>query len=94
MPRELIERVVRQDNHKEAVLRKVYGVEITPALVAAEVERILWDQLQTPGDVSGVIAIPGGFLVFLTKEKNSETLRVASLTVPKRSYEKWLAQQP
>ena len=69
MPRELIERVVRQDNHKEAVLRKVYGVEITPALGVAEVERILWDQLQKPGDVSGVIGTPVNFLFFLTKEK-------------------------
>ena len=40
MPQALIEQVVRQDLRKEAVLRKVYGMEITPAMVAAEVERI------------------------------------------------------
>ena len=40
MPRALLEQIVRQDQHKEAVLRKVYGLEITPAMVAAEVERI------------------------------------------------------
>jgi hypothetical protein len=40
MPRDLAERLVRQDLHKEAVLKKVYGVEITDALLAAEVRRI------------------------------------------------------
>ncbi len=40
IPRALLEQMTRQDAHKEAVLRKVYGVEITPAMVAAEVERI------------------------------------------------------
>jgi hypothetical protein len=244
MPRDLIERVVRQDQHKEAVLRKVYGVEITPAMVAAEVERIntttrapevlaeiksalgddaarfasamarpiiverelrrrfdnddklhaaqrraaeqaretliakktvkdmhevTWQlgprpadqksevrvqgsgtaapttptqatakssaytneataqiaqalsppdkaapgkeklyfedldpelrnvlqvQLQKPGDVSAVIEMPGGFLVFLTKERKADTLTAASLTIPKRSYEEWLTPPP
>ena len=40
MPDALLEQITRQDQHKEAVLKKVYGVEITPAMVAAEVERI------------------------------------------------------
>ncbi len=40
MPRALLEQLVRQDQHKEAVLKKVYGVGITPAMVAAEVQRI------------------------------------------------------
>lgn len=40
MPDALIEQITRQDQHKEAVIRKVYDVEITPAMVAAEVERI------------------------------------------------------
>jgi hypothetical protein len=40
MPRELIEQLTRQDRHKEAVLGKVYGIEITPAMVEAEVRRI------------------------------------------------------
>jgi hypothetical protein len=40
MPPEVVERLVRQDRHKEAVLKKVYGVEITPAVLAAEVRRI------------------------------------------------------
>ena len=236
MPRALLEQIVRQDQHKEAVLRKVYGVEITPAMVAAEVERIntttrapevltqikhalgddatrfaaamarpilverelrrrfdndgklhaaqrreaelaresllaknpvkdlrevTWHltprpagdkpappaaattptkanakssaytneataqvaqsltppdkstpgkeklyfedldpelqkvlrvQLQKPGDVSAVVEMPGGFLVFLAKGKSAETLNAASVTIPKRSYEEWLAR--
>jgi hypothetical protein len=51
-------------------------------------------QLQKPGDVSAVIETPGGFLVFQAKERTAETLRVASLSIPKRSYEEWHAQQP
>ena len=40
MPPALIERLVKQDLRKEAVLKKVYGVEMTPALLEAEVQRI------------------------------------------------------
>jgi hypothetical protein len=40
MPRVVLERLVREDLRKEAVLRKVYAVEVTPALLAAEVQRI------------------------------------------------------
>ena len=39
-PPALIERLVKDDLRKETALRKVYGVAITPALLAAEVERI------------------------------------------------------
>ena len=40
MPRESLERLVKADAHKEAVLQRVYGVAITPEMVAAEVRRI------------------------------------------------------
>jgi hypothetical protein len=40
MPQALLERLVREDTRKESVLRKAYGVEITPALLDAEVARI------------------------------------------------------
>jgi hypothetical protein len=39
-PPSLIERLVKEDLRKEAVLKRVYGVEITPALLEAEVQRI------------------------------------------------------
>ena len=39
-PPALIERLVKEDLHKEAVLRKAYGVVITPDLLEAEGQRI------------------------------------------------------
>ena len=39
-PRERLERLVRDDLRKEAALKKACGVEITPVMLEAEVERI------------------------------------------------------
>lgn len=39
-PPELIQRLVQSDLHKEAVLKKIYGVEISPAQLDAETRRI------------------------------------------------------
>lgn len=69
--------------------RKCYFEDLDP-----ELQKVLRVQLQKPGDVSAVIETPGGFLVFQAKEKTAETFSAASLSVPKRSYEEWLAQQP
>ena len=59
-----------------------------------ELQKVLRVQLQKPGDVSAVIEMPAGFLVFVVKEKTAATLSAASLSIPKRSYEEWLMQQP
>lgn len=40
LPRQTLERMVRQDELKEATLKNVYGVSVTPAMVDAEVARI------------------------------------------------------
>jgi hypothetical protein len=40
IPSTLIEQLVRQDLHKEAVLRRRYGFVVSPAMLAAEVDRI------------------------------------------------------
>ncbi|MBL9132124.1 MAG: hypothetical protein JNG86_13055 [Verrucomicrobiaceae bacterium] len=40
MPAALVEQLVRREQHKEAVLKKHYGVQITPEMVAAELRRI------------------------------------------------------
>src|SRR6266850_7728603 len=40
MPPSLLEQLVKQDAHKEAVLKKIYAVAITPAMLDAEVQRI------------------------------------------------------
>ncbi len=45
------------------------------------------------GDISAVIETPGGFLLYLTKEKTAAVLSVATLSLPKRSYEQWLGEQ-
>ena len=58
-----------------------------------ELQRVLHAQLRQPGDVSAVIEMPGGFLLYVCQEKTGETLSVATLSLPKRSYEQWLAEQ-
>jgi hypothetical protein len=59
----------------------------------AELQRVLRVQLRQPGDVSAVIETPGGFLLYVAKEKTDTTLSVACLSLPKRSYEQWLSEQ-
>jgi hypothetical protein len=68
--------------------RKLYFEDLNP-----ELQNILRAQLQKPGDVSAVIETPGGFLIFLGRERSTETLSAASLSIPKRGYETWLEQQ-
>ena len=70
------------------------GQESYFADLPAELQNVLRAQLHQPGDVSAVIETPTGFLLFLTEEKTAASLRAATLTIPKRSYEEWLAQQP
>jgi hypothetical protein len=67
---------------------KLYFEDLDP-----ELQKVLHVQLQRPGDVSAVIEMPGGFLVFVTKEKNAETLSAASFSISKRSYEEWLSRE-
>lgn len=60
----------------------------------SELQNVLRVQLQKPGDVSAVIETSAGFLVFQAQAKTETTLTATSLTIPKRSYDEWLAQQP
>ena len=73
----------------DAKERKFYFEELPP-----ELQRVLRVQLRQPGDVSAVFEMPGGFLLYLAKEKTTDTLPVATLSLPKRSYEQWLEEQP
>jgi hypothetical protein len=43
--------------------------------------------------VRAVIETSAGFLVYVAKEKSDALLRVATLSIPKLPYERWLAQQ-
>ncbi|MBI3853716.1 MAG: hypothetical protein HY298_26015 [Verrucomicrobia bacterium] len=61
--------------------------------LSAELQNVLRVQLQKPGDISAVIETPTGFLLFLAKEKTADALSAASLSISKRSYELWLANQ-
>jgi hypothetical protein len=56
-----------------------------------ELQRVLRVQLRRPGDVSAVIETPGGFLLYVAKEKTDNALTTACLSIPKRSYEQWLS---
>ena len=55
-----------------------------------ELQNVLRVQLRQAGDVSAVIELPGGFLLYLAKEKAAATLSAGTLSIPKRSYEQWL----
>ena len=58
-----------------------------------ELQNVLRVQLRKPGDVSAVIETPGGFLLYVAKQKTDTALSVAGLSLPKRSYEDWVDQQ-
>jgi hypothetical protein len=68
--------------------QKLHFVDLPPAL-----QNVLRVQLRQPGDVSSVIEAPGGFLLYLATERTDKALAVACLSLPKRSYEQWLAEQ-
>lgn len=68
---------------------KFYFEDLDP-----ELQKVLRAQLRQPGDVSAVIESSGGFVVFLTREKTAASLSVSSISIPKRSYDEWLAAQP
>jgi len=74
---------------REPGKEKQYLEDLDPQL-----QNVLRAQLQKPGDVSAVIEMPEGFLIFHAKERTATTLRASSFTIHKRSYEEWLAQQP
>ena len=66
--------------------RKFYFADLP-----AELQNVLRVQLRRAGDISAVIETPGGFLLYVAKDKTDETLGVATLSLLKRSYEQWLA---
>ena len=58
-----------------------------------ELQNVLRAQLGQAGDLSAVIEMPAGFALYVAKEKTAESLSVATLSIPKRSYDQWLAEQ-
>jgi len=65
-----------------------YFDELPPELL-----QVLSVQLSRCGDLSAVIETPGIFLLYLCTEKTAVNLKVAILSIPKRNYEQWLAEQ-
>lgn len=58
-----------------------------------ELQNMLRVQLRQPGDVSAVIETPVSFLLYVCKTRTDQMLSVAALSLPKPSYEQWLAEQ-
>ncbi len=59
----------------------------------ADLQRVLRAQLRRAGDVSAVIETPGGFLLYLARDKTATTLSMAVLSIPKKSLGQWLSEQ-
>jgi hypothetical protein len=57
-----------------------------------ELQNVLRVQVRERGDVSAIIEMQGGFVLYMAKERTATTLTVAALSVRKRSYEQWLEQ--
>lgn len=74
--------------HADGTERKFYFADLP-----IELQNVLRVQLRKAGDVSAVIETPGGFLLYVAKEKTDTMLSVAGLSLPKRSYEQWLEEQ-
>jgi hypothetical protein len=68
--------------------RELYFDDLPP-----ELQRVLRAQLRQPGDLSAVIEMSGGFLLYVVKEKTPSALTVAALSLPKRSFQQWLEEQ-
>jgi hypothetical protein len=68
--------------------RKLYFEDLPTPL-----QNVLRVQLRQPRDMSAVIEMPNGFLLYVAKARTADTLDVAMLSLPKRSYEQWLSEQ-
>lgn len=67
---------------------KFYFTDLPP-----ELQNVLRIQLRQAGDLSAVIETPNGFLFYVAEEKTDLVLSVAILSLPKRDYDQWLAEQ-
>ena len=74
---------------RESNAQKQYLDDLDPQL-----QKLLRMQLEKPGAVSAVVETPAGFVVFQAKQRSATELTAASLSIHKRGYDEWLAQQP
>jgi hypothetical protein len=54
-----------------------------------DLRQLLQIQLRQAGDTSAVVEMPGGFALYVAKEKTEAVLSVACLCLPKRNFEAW-----
>lgn len=59
----------------------------------AQLQEVLKAQLRSAGDISAVLELPAGFLVYVATGKTPQKLSVATLSIPKQNYEQWLELQ-
>jgi hypothetical protein len=59
----------------------------------ADLQNVLRVQLRQAGDISAVIEMPGGFLLYVAEDRTPEILSVVSLSVPKQDFDRWLDEQ-
>jgi len=59
----------------------------------AELQQVLQIELNQTGAVSSIIETPAGYLIYVARAISADSLTIATLTIPRRSYEEWLSQQ-
>jgi hypothetical protein len=59
----------------------------------SELQQVLRVQLRQPGDISAAIETPVDFRLYLCETNTPTALAAASLSIPKRRFEEWLAHQ-
>jgi hypothetical protein len=74
------------EKNAQASERTLYFEELP-----VELQNLLRARLRKPGDVSAVIETTRGFLLYLAESRTDDTVAAAVLSLPKRSYEEWLA---
>jgi hypothetical protein len=58
-----------------------------------DLRQVLRAQLRKPGDTTAVIETPDAFLLFVATQITAEALAAASVSIPKRRFDEWLANQ-
>ena len=67
--------------------------ELTFEDLPSPLQEILAVQLRDPGDVSAMIETPGRYMLCVATQVRGNHLHVATLAIPKRTYEEWLGAQ-
>ena len=69
------------------------GTELNFDDLPPELRQVLRTQLRKPGDTTAVIETPDAFLLFVATQTTAQALAAASVSIPKRSFDEWLANQ-